>query len=45
MIYPAINVLEEEAFQKLLKIISDLEIDLVHADFADGSWLAKPSFC
>jgi ribulose-phosphate 3-epimerase len=45
MIYPAINVLEEEAFQKLLKIVSDLETDLVHADFADGSWLAKPNFC
>lgn len=45
MIYPALNTLEEEVFRKKLGIVAELGVEMLHVDFADGSWLARPSFC
>jgi pentose-5-phosphate-3-epimerase len=45
MIYPALNVLEEESFKKKLAAAVSTGAEIIHADFADGSWLAKPNFC
>lgn len=45
MIYPALNTLEEESFKKKLALAVSTGAEIIHADFADGSWLAKPSFC
>jgi ribulose-phosphate 3-epimerase len=45
MIYPALNVLEEESFKKKLAIAISTGAEVIHVDFADGSWLAKPNFC
>jgi ribulose-phosphate 3-epimerase len=45
MIYPALNALEEESFKKKLAAAISTGTEIIHADFADGSWLAKPNFC
>lgn len=45
MIYPVLNAAEEADFGKKLAVASALGADLLHADFSDGSWLAKPNFC
>jgi ribulose-phosphate 3-epimerase len=45
MIYPALNTLEEEVFRKKLGIVAELGAEILHVDFADGSWLARPNFC
>ena len=45
MIYPALNVLEEESFRKKLALAVSTDAEVIHVDFADGSWLAKPNFC
>lgn len=45
MIYPALNTLEEDLFKKQLASAISTGAEIIHVDFADGSWLAKPNFC